>query len=318
MTVLDLSPPPGLSGPATATVGHTRSLAFTGVTAISLSDSAATGSTIDTVALSVHNGTLGVSLSDGATIIAGANGRVSLTLGGTLTQLNAVLASLVYTAPTTGTSDTLTAVATDGIASSTPLATTITLTNIASAIATPGLYNPTSSWWYLRNSNATGAANIMAGYGAPGGNWIPLSGDWTGNGTDTLGLYNPATGFFYLRNSNTTGVGNISWTGAGHDSIGMYDPATSTWYLRNELSTGVADLTFVFGSPGSDWLPVVGDWSGATSVQAPAALISPADEESTQLASTWPLQTVDPRAVDQLAGSDDLWSVVAILAVAIL
>jgi hypothetical protein len=609
MTVLDLSPPPSLSGPTTATVGHTRSLVFTGATAIALSDSAATGSTIDTVALSVHSGTLGVSLSSGATIIAGANGSVSLTLGGTLTQLNTALASLVYTAPTTGTSDTLTAVATDGIASSTPLATTITLTNIAPTltwsnpaniiygtalgaaqldatasvpgifaytpasrtvlkagntqslsvtftptdtidystvtksvsinvgratptisaadaggtydgspfsatalvagvvsgvdtnpsaslegvspipayyagstvsgsgssaapsavgtytvvasfagsadysaaasnpvtfaivmgqIATPGLYNPTSSWWYLRNSNATGAANIMAGYGAPGGNWIPLSGDWTGNGTDTLGLYNPATGFFYLRNSNTTGVGNISffygvpgqgwipvvgdwtgktssagfpmdtvglydpktctwylrselttgvaditlgygppgagwlpvvgdwdgngtttvglynpatayfylrnsnttgvgnisffygapaknwipvagdWTGAGHDSIGMYDPATSTWYLRNELSTGVADLTFGFGSPGSNWVPVVGDWSGATSAQAPAALISPADEESTQLASTWPLQTVDPRAVDQLAGSDGLWSAVAMLPVGIL
>ncbi len=95
-----------------------------------MSDSAATGSTIDAVALSVHSGTLGVSLSGGATITAGSSGSGSLTLSGTLTQLNAALGSLVYTAPTTGTSDTLRATATDGIASSAPLATTITLTNV--------------------------------------------------------------------------------------------------------------------------------------------------------------------------------------------
>jgi hypothetical protein len=155
---------------------------------------------------------------------------------------------------------------------------------IASQLATPGLYDPTSSWWYLRNSNATGGANIMAGYGPPGGNWIPLSGDWTGSGTDTIGLYNPATGFFYLHNSNTTGVGDITffygdpgqhwipvvgdWTGqkssAGYpiDSVGLYDPKTCTWYLRNSLTTGVADITIGYGPPGAGWLPLVGDWDG--------------------------------------------------------
>jgi hypothetical protein len=155
---------------------------------------------------------------------------------------------------------------------------------ISSEIATPGLYDPTSSWWYLRNSNATGGASIMAGYGPPGGNWIPLVGDWTGSGTDTIGLYNPATGFFYLHNSNTTGVGDITffygdpsqhwipvvgdWTGqkssAGYpiDSVGMYDPKTCTWYLRNSLTTGVADITIGYGPPAAGWLPLVGDWDG--------------------------------------------------------
>lgn len=134
MTVLDLSPPPSLSGPSAASVGHTRNLAFSGATAISVSDAAATGSTIDAVALSVHSGTLGVSLGGGATIIAGSSGSASLTLSGTLTQLNAALGTLVYSAPATGDSDTLSATATDGIASSTPLATTITLTNIAPTV----------------------------------------------------------------------------------------------------------------------------------------------------------------------------------------
>ena len=136
MTVLDLSPPPSLSGPATATVGHAQTLAFSGATAISVSDLAATGSTIDAVALSVQHGAIAVGLSGGATIIAGSNGSASLTLSGTLPQLNAALAALVYTAPTTGAVDTLAAVATDGIASSAPLTTTITLTNIATTVST--------------------------------------------------------------------------------------------------------------------------------------------------------------------------------------
>jgi RHS repeat-associated protein len=151
-------------------------------------------------------------------------------------------------------------------------------------IDTVGLYDPKTSTWYLRNELTTGVADITIGYGPPGAGWLPLVGDWDGNGTTTVGLYNPATGYFYLRNSNTTGVGNIAffygdptqnwtpvagdWTGDGHNSIGMYDPKTCTWYLRNELSTGVADMTFSFGSPGSGWLPVMGDWSGVTSAPA--------------------------------------------------
>ena len=164
-------------------------------------------------------------------------------------------------------------------AQSTPVTFTIT-----SQVATPGLYDPTSSWWYLRNSNTTGGADITAGYGPPAGNWIPLSGDWTGDGVDTLGLYNPATGFFYLRNSNTTGVGDITffygdpgqgwipvvgdWTGQTSssgfpiDTVGLYDRKTCTWYLRNELTTGVADITIGYGPAGAGWQPVVGDWDG--------------------------------------------------------
>jgi hypothetical protein len=152
------------------------------------------------------------------------------------------------------------------------------------AAATPGLYNPTTSWWYLRNSNTTGGADILAGYGPAGGNWIPLAGDWTGDGTTTIGLYDSATGYFYLHNSNTTGKGEIAffygdpgqgwipvvgdWTGqkskAGYpiDTVGMYDPKTCIWYLRNSLTTGNADITIGYGPAGQGWLPVVGDWNG--------------------------------------------------------
>ena len=43
-------------------------------------------------------------------------------------------------------------------------------------------------------------------YGVPDTGLIPLCGDWTGNGMDTIGLYDPTTSVFYLRNSNSSGM----------------------------------------------------------------------------------------------------------------
>jgi VCBS repeat-containing protein len=51
---------------------------------------------LDTVALTVGNGTVTVSLAGGATITAGVNGSATLTLSGTETDINATLATLVY------------------------------------------------------------------------------------------------------------------------------------------------------------------------------------------------------------------------------
>src|SRR5262249_46478921 len=94
---------------------------------------------------------------------------------------------------------------------------------------TPGLYVPSSGFFFLRNSNSTGVADVMFPYGPGGLGWLPLAGDWNGDGTDTVGLY---------------------------------DPATSTFFLRNTNSAGPADLTFPYGPAGSGWIPIVGDWDG--------------------------------------------------------
>ncbi len=56
---------------------------------------------------------------------------------------------------------------------------------------------------------------------------MPLSGDWCGDGIETIGLSLPASGTFLLRNTNMPG-------GAG--------------------------LAFNYGPPGA--LPVMGDWDG--------------------------------------------------------
>jgi hypothetical protein len=76
-------------------------------------------------------------------------------------------------------------------------------------------------------SNAAGFADVTFGYGPPGAGWIPLTGDWNGDGIDTVGLYNPASGTFFLRNANTPGA---------------------------------ADLTFAYGPAGAGWTPLAGDW----------------------------------------------------------
>ncbi|MFY9224617.1 MAG: M4 family metallopeptidase, partial [Blastocatellia bacterium] len=70
---------------------------------------------------------------------------------------------------------------------------------------TIGTYTTSTSTFNLRNSNTAGQANLVFGYGAANAGWIPIAGDWNGDGIDTIGLYAPSTSTFYLRNSNTGG-----------------------------------------------------------------------------------------------------------------
>jgi hypothetical protein len=132
-----------------------------------------------------------------------------------------------------------------------------------------------SSSWYLKNSNDSGAPDVAPfAYGAPG--WIPVAGDWDGDGVTTVGIFDPATATWYLRNSNTGGGVDYSpfaygapgwipvvgdWDGNGTTTVGVFDPATGTWYLRNANSGGAPDVApFAYGAAG--WIPVAGDWDG--------------------------------------------------------
>ncbi|MDS4030106.1 MAG: CARDB domain-containing protein [Candidatus Contendobacter sp.] len=155
---------------------------------------------------------------------------------------------------------------------------TFNATGAPTATETIGLYNPTTSVFYLRNSNTPGIADNFFSYGPPGAGWIPIAGDWNGNGVTTIGLYNPTTSVFYLRNSNTPGIADNffsygppgagwipivgDWNGDGVATIGLYNPATSVFYLRNSNTPGIADNFFNYGPPGAGWIPIVGDWNG--------------------------------------------------------
>lgn len=143
---------------------------------------------------------------------------------------------------------------------------------------TAGLYNPSNSFFFLRNGNSAGSAELVFPYGPAGAGWTPVVGDWNGDGFDTVGLFNPSTSTFFLRNANSAGSAELvftygpagagwiavvgDWDGDGVDTVGLFNPSTATFFLRNSNSAGAAALVFQYGPAGAGWIPIVGDWDG--------------------------------------------------------
>lgn len=142
---------------------------------------------------------------------------------------------------------------------------------------TPGVFVSESAAFFLKNANAPGNADIVYSYGAAPSTFVPIVGDWNGDGVDTGGLYDPATGAFFLRNSNAPGPADLvftfgggglglvplagDWNGDGVDTVSLYAPSSGAFFLRNTNSPGNADLVFTFGAGGADILPLTGDWN---------------------------------------------------------
>ncbi len=160
--------------------------------------------------------------------------------------------------PTVGPSPTTTV---------TPSATTV-VNNQADTI---GVYS--QGTFYLRNSNTTGIADIVVSFGNSG--MLPVTGEWNGDGVDTVGVFDPFTGVFYLRDSNSPGtpdyqfvLGNPGdtplhgrWDASmAHDGAGVFRPSNSLIYLKRALITGFADYTIILGNPGD--AGIAGDWDG--------------------------------------------------------
>jgi Malectin domain len=87
-------PPPAVTAPATASLNENSSYTFSSST-ISLTDTTASGAS-DSVSLSVANGTLTLGSTAGITFSSGSNGSSSMTINGTLANLNTALAGLTY------------------------------------------------------------------------------------------------------------------------------------------------------------------------------------------------------------------------------
>jgi hypothetical protein len=135
---------------------------------------------------------------------------------------------------------------------------------------TTGVFRPSNGLLFLKNTNTAGFADLAINYGTGGD--FPVTGDWDGNGTDTIGVYR--NGIFYLRNSNTIGFADIvfafgvpgdqpvvgDWNGDGIDTIGLYHGSTSTFILRNSNSAGAPDVAFLLGVLGD--IGIAGDWNG--------------------------------------------------------
>ena len=144
---------------------------------------------------------------------------------------------------------------------------------------TVGFYHTADATFHLRDTNqADGTTEYRYQYGPVGDEWVPLAGDWDGDGTDTIGLYDPVNSIFFLRNSHAGGPADMmfgygpgglgwlpisgDWDGDGTDTIGLYDPVNSIFFLRNSHAGGPADMMFGYGPGGLGWLPISGDWDG--------------------------------------------------------
>lgn len=127
-----------------------------------------------------------------------------------------------------------------------------------------GVFRRTGCRFYLRSGGTSpevwDAGVVYDGFGRTtslgehipyfddGRGLVPLAGDWTGKGFDSIGVY-WSDGKFCLRNSNTPGAADLefaygnygdiplvgNWTGKGFDSIGVYRPSESKFYLNSIL-----------------------------------------------------------------------------------
>lgn len=164
------------------------------------------------------------------------------------------------------------------------------LTLPSSAATKIGVWRPSTRRFLLDSSEndrwdgATGGDTLSAAFGQEGD--IPLSGDWSGDGTDAIGVWRPSTRRFMLDgNGNdkwegtaggddlTSAFGQASdlpvtgdWDGNGIDEVGVWRPSTRRFMLdgngngRWDGAAGGDILSPAFGLETD--LPLAGDWNG--------------------------------------------------------
>lgn len=140
---------------------------------------------------------------------------------------------------------------------------------------TIGVFEPQAATFLLRNYNIRGAPDITA-FDFGGRRWVPLTGDWDGDGRTNIGVFDPRNATFYLTSRLQASDADVAvvhfgtpgwmpvvgdWDGNGTATIGIYDPRWATWYLKNNNTPGPPDIpVFAYGSTGN--LPITGDWDG--------------------------------------------------------
>jgi CSLREA domain-containing protein len=137
---------------------------------------------------------------------------------------------------------------------------------------TIGLYQ--EGIWIFRAGFENSTPAVTFRYGPQEYGWIPLTGDWDGNGIDGIGLYKD--GVFALRDVSERGVSDYvyrfgdqkggaqpivgDWNGDGQDTVGLY--RDGVFILTNSHETPTIDHQFVFGKRESGWTAITGDWIG--------------------------------------------------------
>lgn len=146
---------------------------------------------------------------------------------------------------------------------------------------TVSLYRPSEGRIYVINElgngdGGLGAAEFAYYFGNPGDE--PFTGDFNGDGKDSVGLYRQSSGFTYLRLTNTQGPADLDfffgdpgdrfvagdWEFDGTSTPGVFRSSDATFYLKDTNSQGTADVSFPFGD--GTWMPIAGRWGAIDAI----------------------------------------------------
>lgn len=77
---------------------------------------------------------------------------------------------------------------------------------------------------------------------------LPVTGDWDGDGKDSLGVFQLTNDFFATNGSSSFGfIGDLpltgDWTGTGSRRLGLFHPSTATMSLETKLGEGPASTS---------------------------------------------------------------------------
>ncbi len=263
---------PAISAPGNGSLTENGSLTLSNgnSSAISISDDAA-GSNVDLLTLSSSQGTLTLASSDGLTFTSGANGSSSLTVSGTVNDLNAALDGLVYQ-PTSlySGSDSISASVTDPgdtLSASTSLALTVTpLSAPTISVADPSSLTGNAS---LDSSDGNGSENSFTD-SAAGADSLSQS---VSQGTMALGSAT-ALSSTAGTNGSTTLTGSSPVAGVNSALNGVTYPAdalsssTNASLTVNALAAPAITASLVFSSGNSSAISVI----DAAAVSNPGSL----------------------------------------------
>jgi hypothetical protein len=145
---------------------------------------------------------------------------------------------------------------------------------------TIGVRRTANGFFYLRFSNTNGVADVVAAYGLPAD--IGITGDWDGDGYETLGFWRPTTVQWMLSNTRIEFLSSLGlprthhyfafggrgdqpvvgdWNADGADGIGVWRGSQLTFYLRNTLSAGIAEITITLPFAEPSDIAIAGDWN---------------------------------------------------------
>ncbi len=261
--------PPSLTAPASASLAENGSLTFSSANnnAVSVTDASA-GTNADSLTLSVSHGTLTLASMSGLTFTSGSNGSSSFTVTGTVSNLNAALAGLVYqpTANYAG-SDSLAISVTDPGDS---LSASATVSLSVNAPTPPAITAP---------STATVAENASLVFSTAKGNAITLADASAGSGSDSLSL-SVSHGILTLASTagltfTTGGNGTASFTVTGTLSSlnaalnGLLYQPTAGYSGSDTLGISLSDPGDSLSTSGSVGVTVTA--AAAPTITAPAS-----------------------------------------------